>query len=53
MAWGGDYVMLAKGNQPTLEQDIATVFTTPPPLRSSASTPAPRTRGTDGWSGVN
>jgi predicted transposase YbfD/YdcC len=53
VAGGGDYVMLAKGNQPTLEQDIATVFTAPPSLGSSASTPAPRTRGTDGWSGVN
>jgi hypothetical protein len=53
VAGGGDYVMLAKGNQPTLEQDIATVFTAPPFLGSSASTPAPRTRGTDGWSGVN
>ena len=28
---GGDYLMLAKGNQPQLEQDIATVFTAPPP----------------------
>jgi hypothetical protein len=53
VAGGGDYVMLAKGNQPTLEQDIATVFTAPPSLGSSASTPAPSTRGTDGWSGVN
>ena len=52
VAGGGDYVMLVKGNQPTLEQDIATVFTTPPPLGSGASTPAPRTRGTDGWSGA-
>lgn len=53
VAGGGDYVMLAKGNQPTLKQDIATVFTAPPSLGSSASTPPPRTRGTDGWSGVN
>lgn len=49
----GDYVMLAKGNQPTLEQDIARVFTAPPSLESSASTPAPRTKDTDGWSGGN
>lgn len=41
VAGGGDYVMLAKGNQPTLEQDIATVFTAPPPQGNSASTPAP------------
>jgi predicted transposase YbfD/YdcC len=27
---GGDYVMLAKGNQPNLEADIALVFTEPP-----------------------
>jgi hypothetical protein len=53
VAGGGDYVMLAKGNQPTLEQDIATVFTAPPPLGSNASTPVPRTRGMGGWSGVN
>lgn len=31
---GGDYVMLAKGNQPTLEADIATVFGSPPPPAS-------------------
>lgn len=31
VAGGGDYVMLAKGNQPTLEADIATVFSSPPP----------------------
>lgn len=52
VAGGGDYVMLAKGNQPTLEQDIATVFTTPPPPENSASTPAPRTKGTAGWNGA-
>lgn len=38
---GGDYVMVAKGNQPQLEQDIATVFTTPPP--TSPSGPRRRT----------
>ena len=27
---GGDYVMIAKGNQPTLNADIETVFTLPP-----------------------
>lgn len=32
---GGDYLLIAKGNQPHLQQDIATVFTTPPPLPSS------------------
>lgn len=53
VAGGGDYVMLTKGNQPALEQDIATVFTTPPPTVSSGSTPAPRRRGMDGWSDVN
>jgi hypothetical protein len=53
VAGGGDYVMLAKGNQPTLEQDIATVFMAPPSRGSGASTPVPRTRGTDGWSGGN
>lgn len=30
VAGGGDYVMLAKGNQPTLEHDIALVFREPP-----------------------
>ena len=35
VAGGGDYVMLAKGNQPTLEADIATVFSSPPPPASS------------------
>lgn len=30
VAGGGDYVMLAKGNQPTLEHDIALVFGEPP-----------------------
>lgn len=29
---GGDYVMVAKGNQPTLMADIAAVFSSPPPL---------------------
>lgn len=27
---GGDYVMIAKGNQPTLHDDVETVFTLPP-----------------------
>jgi predicted transposase YbfD/YdcC len=30
VAGGGDYVMLVKGNQPRLEEDIALVFTDPP-----------------------
>lgn len=33
---GGDYLMIAKGNQPQLEQDIATVFTAPPSPPPSA-----------------
>lgn len=33
---GGDYLMVAKGNQPQLTEAIATVFTTPPSLPSSA-----------------
>jgi DDE_Tnp_1-associated/Transposase DDE domain len=44
---GGDYLMLAKGNQPQLEQDLATVFTAPPsrnrsgrPRRSTKPTAA-------------
>lgn len=36
---GGDYLMVAKGNQPQLEQDIATVFSAPP---SRPSSPRPR-----------
>ena len=31
VAGGGEYVMMAKGNQPALEEDIATVFRSPPP----------------------
>lgn len=31
VAGGGDYVMVAKGNQPQLRDDIALVFTAPPP----------------------
>jgi hypothetical protein len=31
VAGGGDYVMLVKGNQPRLEDDIALVFAEPPP----------------------
>ena len=49
---GGDYVMLAKGNQPTLEADIATVFASPPPLGNSGKPSSPRTRGTGGESGA-
>jgi predicted transposase YbfD/YdcC len=30
VAGGGDYVMFAKGNQPTLEHDVALVFAEPP-----------------------
>jgi hypothetical protein len=41
VAGGGDYVMVAKGNQPQLRADIALVFEAPPP----ATTPsAPSTR---------
>jgi hypothetical protein len=44
---GGDYLMVAKGNQPHLHQDIADVFTTPPsPARSAP--PRRPTRGTVG-----
>lgn len=42
---GGDYVMVAKGNQPTLEADIAAVFSSPPPPVRSGSSTAPSTRG--------
>jgi DDE_Tnp_1-associated/Transposase DDE domain len=38
---GGHYVMLAKGNQPQLEADIATEFRTPPP---AATCPGPARR---------
>jgi hypothetical protein len=31
---GGDYVMVAKGNQPRLKEAIVTVFTAPPPAAS-------------------
>jgi hypothetical protein len=49
VAGGGDYVMLSKGNQPTLEQDIATVFARPPLRGSSAGTFVPGTRDTGAW----
>lgn len=48
---GGDYLMLAKGNQPQLEQDIATVFTAPPP-RSRSGTPRRATKAMGGSSGA-
>lgn len=40
---GGDYVMVAKGNQPQLQADIALVFDAPPPRNTP---PARSTRGT-------
>ena len=42
VAGGGDYVMVAKGNQPQLQADIALVFATPPPANTP---PARSTRG--------
>ncbi len=48
---GGDYVMLSKGNQPTLEADIATVFGSPPPPASGERRSSARRRATDGSSG--
>lgn len=48
---GGDYVMVAKGNQPTLEQDIATVFGRPPFLASGGNMLASTTKDTDASSG--
>jgi hypothetical protein len=47
-AGGGDYVMVAKGNQPQLEQDIAAVFTAPP-----STSPAPRARPPTGATGAS
>jgi len=44
-AGGGDYVMIVKGNQPTLEEAILTVFRTPPP---GASRPGSARRNTVG-----
>ncbi len=44
VAGGGDYVMAAKGNQPTLKQHVATVFAGPPLLASGVSTLAPTRR---------
>ena len=49
---GGDYVMVVKGNQPTLEEDIARVFAGPPLLASGESTLAATTRDTGASSGV-
>ena len=37
VAQGGDYVLAVKGNQPTLEADLAAAFAHPDPQRSSAS----------------
>lgn len=46
-AGGGDYVMLAKENQPHPAADIATVFASPPPWRTCPGTsPKPRRWGT-------
>ncbi len=44
---GGDYVMMVKGNQPALEEGVATVFTSPPPAASHrGSGPSSATRDT-------
>lgn len=49
---GGDYVMVAKDNQPRLHQDIATLFAAPPPgPMSRGSRRSRRTAATDGSNG--
>lgn len=48
---GGDYVMVAKGNQPTLEATIATVFSTPPSPASTGRRQRPRGRAMAASSG--
>lgn len=52
IAGGGDYVMVVKGNQPTLEADIATEFATPPPaVTHPGRSPKPATTAMGGTSG--
>lgn len=41
VAGGGDYVWKVKGNQPTLEADIAQVFAPPAPAKPGFSNPKP------------
>jgi predicted transposase YbfD/YdcC len=41
VAGGGDYVWKVKGNQPTLEADIARVFAPPEPAKPGFSNPQP------------
>lgn len=41
---GGDYVMVVKGNQPQMEQDIAEVFGSPPPPATRPGRPPRPTR---------
>ena len=53
VAGGGDYLMVAKGIQPTLERDIATVFCSPPPRASGGSGRSRGTRPTDGSRGAS
>ena len=36
---GGDYVMVVKGNQPQVEQDIVETFASPPPAATRPGTP--------------
>lgn len=50
VAGGGDYVMVATGNQPQLRADIALVFEAPPPRNTP---PAPSTRATGASNSAN
>jgi hypothetical protein len=47
---GGDYVMLAKENQPRLEADLALAFAAPPPQPTPPGTSPRRTRSDTGGS---
>jgi len=45
---GGDYVMMVKGNQPVLQEAVATAFASPPPAASRrGSMPSSAIPGTD------
>lgn len=47
------YVLLAKGNQPTLEEDLRLFFSERPPIAATGDKRSPGTRDTGGWNDAN